>query len=105
MGKAKNKSLGTFMIAIYKTNFEFCYPNNRQHTHSYRSYENQLYHFMKLLCLRKSRSVTSLSVYIGNHITRISQNPPAMFAKVKEMERKYCLENPPGLAGKNNHLL
>lgn len=61
MGKTKNKFLGVFMIAIYNTpNSELWYANNCQHTHSYRSCESQLCHFMKLFCLRKSMCMLSL---------------------------------------------
>jgi hypothetical protein len=67
MGKTKNKFLGTTVIAIYNTNPELCYANNHQHTQSCESYESQLFHFMKLFCLRKSMNVPSLSIHRKSH--------------------------------------
>jgi hypothetical protein len=97
MRKTKNKILGTNMIAIYNKYSEFCYANNHQHTHSYRSYKNQLCSF---ILFEKVHEGTLLSIHRNTHHMNFTKS-----TKVKEMERKYCLENPPGLAGKNNHLL
>jgi len=105
MGKTNNKFLGTILIAIYNTNSELCYANNCQHIHTVVNHMKANFVISWSYSVWESPWMYPLSLYIGNHITWISQSPPAMFAKVKEMERKYCLENPPVLAGTNNHLL